>query len=130
MSTSSRNYQTRMECYYGYDVCVQRRWTVLNQGRRVLACPDYDVYNNTRSCNLFRWVDKPLIECHKEVILHLMDGRTGLQRDVESFKRKLDFANKKIRKTTSNRVIMKPLYPQRVWRCRLLFNSFLVVIIV
>ena len=66
----------------------------------------------------------------KEVILLLMNERTNLQSEVDALKRKLELANKKIRKKTSDQVMMKLLYPQRVWRCGLVVNTFLGVIIV
>ena len=43
-----------MECFCGYDVSMQSRWTVQNSGRRFAACPDYDVHDNTRSFS-FGW---------------------------------------------------------------------------
>ena len=109
---------------------MQRGWTVKNPGKRFVACPNYDGYNNIRSCNFFRWVDKQMTDCQKEVILHLTDKRTKLQRKVDALKRKLDWANNKIRKTTLESVMMKLLYPQRVWRWGLVVNTFLGLIIV
>ena len=119
-----------MECYYGYDISLQRGWTVQNPGRIFVACPNYDGHNNTRNYNFFRWVNKQMTDWQKEVILHLMDERAKLQRKVDALKRKLELANKKIRKTTSDRVMKKLLYPQRVWRCGLFVNTFLSVFIV
>ena len=52
-----------------------------------------------------------MTEWQKEIILHLMDERAKLQKEVHAFKRKLNLANKKIRKTTSDQVMMKLLYP-------------------
>jgi GRF zinc finger protein len=125
MSTASLNYETRMECYCGYNVSMQRGWTVQNPGRRFVACPDYDAHSNTRSCNFFRWVDKEMTDWQKEVILHLMDERTKMHWEVDALKRKLELANKKLRKITTDRVMMKMLYPQRVWRFGLVVNTTL-----
>ena len=47
----------------------------------------------------------------------LMKERKMLQKDVDALRRRLDMANKKLRKTTTDRVMMKMMYPQRVWRC-------------
>lgn len=123
MSISAINYETRMECYCGYDVSVQRELTHQNPGRRFVACPDYDAHANIRSCNFFRWVDKDMTEWQKEVILQLMDERTRMQREVDRLKRKLELANKKLRNTTTEMVMMKMLYPQRVWRFGLVINT-------
>ena len=70
---------------------VIMEWTVQNPGRRFEACLDYDVHNNIGSCNFFCWVDKPMTEWQEEVILHLMEERTKFQRDVETFKKEIDF---------------------------------------
>ena len=63
------------------------------------------------------------------MFLNLMEERSKLQRDVEIFQRKLELANKKIRKTTSDRLMMKMLYPQRVWRCGLIMNYIVIVLV-
>ena len=120
----------RKECYCGYDVTVQRGWTTKNPGRRFVACPDYDVHNNSRGCNYFKWVDNEQTDWQKDVILKLMEERRKLQWEVEFFQRNLELANKKIRKTTTDRIMMKMLYPQRVWRCGLIMNCLVVVLAV
>ena len=129
MSFCSLSHEKRKECYCGYDVTVQRGWTTNNPSRRFVACPDYDVHNNTMGCNYFRWVDDNMTDWQKDVILKLIEERSKLQREGEIFQRKLELANKKIRKTTSDRIMMKMLYPQRVWRCGLIMNCIVVVLV-
>ena len=41
----------------------------------------------------------------------LMKERKMLQKDVDAMRKRLDLANKKLRKTTINQVMMKMLYP-------------------
>ena len=70
-----------------------------------------------------------MTDWQKDVILKLIEERSKLQREGEIFQRKLELANKKIRKTTSDRIMMKMLYPQRVWRCGLIMNCIVVVLV-
>lgn len=123
MSNLAMNNQLRIECYCGYDVFVQRGWTQQNPGRRFVACPDYDAHANIRSCNFFRWVDKDMTEWQKEVILQLMEEKSTLQREVEGLKRKLELANEKVRKANTDKVMMKMVQPQRVWKFGLVINT-------
>ena len=109
MSYCSLSHNKQKECYCGYDVTVQHGWTNKNPGRWFVACFDYDVHNNTRGCNYFWWVDSDMTDWLKDVILKLMEERSKLQMDVEIFQRKLELANKKIRKTTSDRIVMNML---------------------
>ena len=71
-----------------------------------------------------------MTDLQKDVILKLMEERSKLQREVINFQRKLELTNKKLRNTTSDRIMMKMLYPQRVWGCGLLMNCIVVVLIV
>ena len=75
----------RKEYYCGYYVTVQRGWTTKNPSRRFVACPDYDMHNNTRGCNYFRWVDNDMTDWQKDVILKPIEEMRKLQREVENF---------------------------------------------
>ena len=60
----------------------------------------------------------------------LMEERKILRKDVDALRRRLDLANKKLRNTNTDRVMMKMMYPQRVWRCGFVVNCTLVVVII